>query len=122
MSAAALVRGTNAGQFDKVKLLHPGGAPPPGATSCGYDYSGGPYPFIWGQAADYTSDPIAGFNVTSGGQQATITTFSDAETCSSLGSCSVSFGAATMTVKGGNGTVPGRVPCTTQLTFYDATF
>ena len=113
--------GPIAGQFEKVKLLHPGGAPPPGATHCKYSNSGGSYPSIWGQSADDTPHRIAGFNVSSRAKQTTVTTF-DAKTCINLGGCSVSFGGAAMTVKGGNNAVPGHPPCTTLLTFYGATF
>ena len=44
VSAAALVRGTNAGQFDKVKLLHRGGAPHPVLRPAGTITLAGPTP------------------------------------------------------------------------------
>ena len=120
------------GQFDKVELLR---APhTPGDQYCQYYYSGSPggYPFIWGQTAAYPPPGHAGFNVNScvngalgtcgsGGLQSTTTTF-DAETCSSLGGCLVAFKGTTMKVKGGDVDAQLGTPCTTQLTFYDATF
>ena len=123
VSAKAVDGGRFAGQFEKVKLLRQPDALAghPDGTYCSYDNPGLRYPVIWGQSAGYTSNRIAGFNVISGKQETTVTTF-DAKTCSTLGGCSVSFGGAVMTVKGGNDVVPGHPPSATQLTFHYATF